>query len=287
MDADGLKGDLKGLKDRLNIIEDDFMIKLADVEKKNEKYATIDKTISQYLSSNGNNLVCLNIGGKIFRTKISTLLSEKDTYFYFIVTQRLENNEKVEEEMFFDRSYCNFDFFMDYLRTKRFCLINKTKGDLDQLFSDATFYGFTIIAEQIEELMKEVTFVNMDGSSNKYSSCGNHNVKDLHDKNLTTGVTVQSPYTLIIEFNMQHTFKEIEVGGWNGNTSLFGVTNGANAKIYVSNDKVSWGSEVGKLPSDYGNKIQTVKLNHTCTAKYIKFQHTGYLGMGYLNIIRQ
>ena len=286
MNAEQLKGDLQGLKDRLQSIDTDFQIKLADVEKKNEKYANIDQRMDEYLKNN-TTLITLNVGGKIFKTKMATLLSEKDTFFYYIVAQRLENNEKPEEEMFFDRSYATFDFFMDYLRTKKFCLLNKTKGDLDDLFSDASFYGFTTIYEQIEEMMKEVVFVNMDGSSAKYSNCGNHNVKELHDKNLNTGITVQSPYTLIIEFNMQHTFKEIEVGGFNGNTSAFAVSNGSNTKIYVSNDKVNWGSQVGTLPGDYGNKISKVTLTSVCTAKYIKFQNTTYLGMGYLNIIRR
>jgi hypothetical protein len=286
MNADSLKGDLQGLKDRLQVIEDDFQVKLADVEKKNEKYASIDKVISDYITTN-NNLICLNIGGRVFKTRLATLLSEKDTYFYFIIAQRLESSQKVEEEMFFDRSYANFDFFMDFLRTKRFCLFNRTKADLEELLSDATFYGFSGIVDQIQELMKEVTFVNMEGSSAKYSSCGNHNIKDLMDKNLTTGVTVMSPYTLIIEFNMQHTFKEIEVGGFNGNTSAFAASNGSNAKIFVSNDNINWGSEVGKLPSDYGNKIQKVILNSNVTGKYIKFQHNTYIGMGYLNIIRK
>ncbi len=286
MNSDSLKGDLMGLKDRLKVIEDDFIVKLEDVEKKNEKYAEIDKKIDEYVKSN-NNLICLNIGGKIFKTRLSTLLSERDTFFYYIVAQRIEKYEKVEEEMFFDRSYTNFDFFMDYLRTKKYCILNKTKADLDELLNDSNFYGFSVITEHIEELMKEVEFVNMDGSSNKYSNCGNHTIKDLHNKDLTKGVTVQSPYTLIIEFNMQHSFEKIEVGGFSGNTSAFAASNGSNAKIYVSNDKSSWGSEVGKLPSDYGNKVQTVTLNKTCTAKYIKFQHNTYIGMGYLNVMRK
>jgi len=286
MNADGLKADLQGLKDRLQVIDDDFQQKLADVVKKNEKYSCIEKRIAEYLSSN-NNLISLNIGGKIFKTRLSTLLSERDTFFYYIVSQRLENGERVEDDMFFDRSYTNFDFFMDYLRTKRFSLLNRTKGELDELFSDSVYYGFTAISDQIQDLMNEVVFVNMDGSSSKYSNCGNHNVKDLHDKNLNTGITVQSPYTLIIEFNLQHTFKEIEVGGFNGNTSSFSQTNGSNSKIYVSNDKNNWGNQVGTLPSDYGNKISKVTLTSLCTGKYIKFQHTSYIGMGYLNIIKK
>ena len=128
MDAEGLKGDLKGLKDRLQIIETDFQEKLSDVEKKNEKYSAIDKQIADLLTTS-KHLISINIGGKIFKTKLSTLLSEKDTYFYFIISQRLENNEKIDDEMFFDRSYANFDYFMDYLRTKRFSLGGSTRGD--------------------------------------------------------------------------------------------------------------------------------------------------------------
>jgi len=286
MDAEGLKGDLKGLKDRLQIIETDFQEKLSDVEKKNEKYSAIDKQIANLLTKS-NPLICLNVGGKIFKTKLSTLLSEKDTYFYFIISQRLENNEKIDDEMFFDRSYANFDYFMDYLRTKRFSLGGSTRGDLEDLYADAIFYGFSVIVSQIEELMMECTLVNMDGSSAKYSTCGSHDVKDLADKDLNKGITVMSPYTIIIEFNMTQTFNQIEVGGFNGDNNNFGVTNGSNAQIFVSSDKVNWGSEVGKLPSDYGNQIQTVTLNMTVTAKYIKFQHNTYLGMGYLNIKRK
>jgi len=286
MDAEGLKGDLKGLKDRLQIIETDFQEKLSDVEKKNEKYSAIDKQIADLLTTS-KHLISINIGGKIFKTKLSTLLSEKDTYFYYIIAKRLENNEKVDDEMFFDRSYDKFDYFMDYLRTKRFSLSGSTRGDLQELLDDATFYGFSVISSQIEELMQECTFVNMDGSSAKYSTCGSHDVKDLADKDLNKGITVMSPYTIIIEFNMTQTFNQIEVGGFNGDNNNFGVTNGSNAQIFVSSDKVNWGSEVGKLPSDYGNQIQTVTLNKTVTAKYIKFQHNTYLGMGYLNIKRK
>lgn len=286
MNSETLKGDLEGLKDRLKTIEEDFNVKLADVQKKNEKYNQIDTEIAKYLETN-NGIITINVGGRIFKTRLRTLLSEKDTFFYYIIAQRLEAGEKAEEEMFFDRSYANFDFFMDYLRTKRFCLLNRTKGDLEELSNDASYYGFSVIADQIDDMMKEVEFVSMDGSSAKYSNCGNHNVKDLHDKDRKTGVTVQSPYTLIIEFNMQHTFDKIEVGGWAGNTGSFSPTNGANSKIYVSNDKVNWGSEVGTLPGDFGDKVSTVTLKKACTGKYIKFQHTSYIGLGYLNIIRK
>jgi hypothetical protein len=60
--------------------------------------------------------------------------------------------------------------------------------------------------------------------------------------------------------------------------------NGSGASILTSKDKSSW-VEVGKIPSNYTSTITTVKLKRT-VAKYIKFQHNSYLGIGFLNIIR-
>jgi len=178
----------------------------------------------------------------------------------------------------------NFDLFLDYLRTKKFSLAGYTKLQVDELGVDADFYGITDILDQICEVQKEVEIVSMEGTSAKYSTAGTHNFKDLKSTDLNTGICVQSPYTMIFELNFEHEFDKIDVGGYNGNTSVWGVTNGANSKIYTSKDKTTW-VEVGTLPTDFGNKIQTVSLKKT-TAKYIKFQHTSYTGLGHLKIVK-
>ena len=190
----------------------------------------------------------------------------------------------VQEEMFIDRNYNNFDIFIDFLRTKKFCLKSFSKAELDQLVLEADYYGFNTITEAISSMLKEVDFVNMTGTSPKYSTAGTYILADLKTRDLNTGVCVQSPYTIIIEFNMEHEFEKIEVGGYNGNTSVWGATNGASAKILTSKDKVTW-TDVGILPSNFGGNIIFVNLKKS-TAKYIKFQHTSYVGLGFLKIIR-
>jgi hypothetical protein len=278
-----LKDDLMGLKEKLELIEAEFEVKLDEVDKKNEKYAEVDGKIDELLEKN-NSLMSLNVGGKIFQTRLSTLLSIKDTLFYYVIAKRVMANVDIHDEIFIDRNFNNFDFFLDYLRTKKFSLSGFTKLQIDELAVEADFYGVTDILDVITDVQKEVEIVSMEGTSAKYSTAGTHNFKDLKSTDLNTGICVQSPYTMIFELNFEHEFDKIDVGGYNGNTSVWGVTNGANSKIYTSKDKTTW-VEVGTLPTDFGNKVQTVSLKKT-TAKYIKFQHTSYTGLGHLKIIK-
>jgi len=278
-----LKDDLMGLKDKLENIEAEFETKLIEVEKKNEKYIEVDTKLEELVNEN-DNLMSLNVGGKVFQTRLSTLLSIKDTLFYYIIAKRVINNLSVRDEIFIDKNFDNFDFFLDYLRTKKFSLSGYTKMQLDALGADADFYGVTDVLDVILDIQKEVDFIGMDGTSPKYSSAGTHSYKDLKSTDLKTGICVQSPYTIIIELNFEHEFDKIEVGGWSGNSSVWGVTNGANAKISTSKDKKSW-TEIGVLPHDFGNKISNVSVKKT-SAKFIKFQHSSYLGLGHLKIIK-
>lgn len=101
---------------------------------------------------------------------------------------------------------------------------------------------------------------------------------------MSTGIVAASPGWIIIEFNKEWEFEEIEIAGFNGNTSAFAVSNGANCQILTSKDKSNWVS-VGSIPGNYGAFIQKVRLTKS-SAKYIKFQHNSYLGIGYLDVIK-
>jgi len=62
-----------------------------------------------------NERITINVGGRIFETKKSTLLSSESYFFHVMLsdrwTSKTENNE-----YFIDRSATYFDFVMDYLR---------------------------------------------------------------------------------------------------------------------------------------------------------------------------
>jgi len=122
--------------------------------------------------------------------------------------------------------------------------------------------------------------------SGSYMTAGSNKVEDLNDFNdrsLQRGICATSPGWINIELQDKITIHEIEVGGWNGNSSIWGVSNGGGATISTSNDKSSWQS-VGTLPSGFGATVQQITLTKP-EAKYVRFQHNSYLGLGYFRIL--
>jgi hypothetical protein len=277
-----LKDDLLGLKDKLELLEKEFENKLKDVDQKEKKFKEIDKQIEELVNEK-DSIIKLDIGGKTFETKISTLLNIKDTLFYKMISRCVENKEEILKEIFIDRSYTYFQILLDYMRTKKYSLKHLNKFEIEDLESEVRYYGFSEILETITEKMKDIEIVGFT-SSQRYSNCGTHNYEDLKNRNLMGGICVQSPYWIVFELNLEHEINKIEIGGWNGDTGTWYPGNGSNAKILTSVDGVNF-SEVGTIPGAYGTNIQTVHLRQSI-GKYLKFEHTSYLGIGFLNILK-
>jgi len=150
---------------------------------------------------------------------------------------------------------------------------------------EAQFYEVNYIIETLKATPQEVDFTSFDSSGPyQYSGAnvGTNNVKDLKDKSLTKGICAATPGVITITFNKEIDLEELEIGGYNGNSVAWYAGNGSNANILTSMNNSNWTS-VGTIPADYGAKIQTVKVTKS-KAKYIRFSHTDYLGIGYLNI---
>ena len=279
-----LKDSLLGLKSKLQNIEKDFGEKIIDVESKESKNLKLDKEID-FLVATKNNIVHLNIGGKIFQTKIETLQTIKESIFANMIKEKIEKNENLNEEIFFDRSYIHFPIILNYLRSQKFTLKGMIKYDVEDLLCEARFYGLSEIVIMAEEVMKEIEFVSFQFAG-QYSNGGTNRLEDINDRNLNTGFCINSPGWIVIELNYEHEIGSVEIGGYNGNTSLFAVSNGANAQLMTSTDKVTW-TEVGKTPSNYGNQITTVKCTKKTMCKYFKVNHNSYLGIGFLKLHKE
>ena len=113
---------------------------------------------------------------------------------------------------------------------------------------------------------------------------GTNNIVDITDKSLMKGICATYPGWIIIELNDYHKFDLIQIGGWNKDSSLWAASNGAGALISTSEDKITW-NDVGYIPSDFGATIRDVYLTKSL-ARFVRFKHKSYLGIGYLNIIK-
>lgn len=267
------------LKSRLEKFEENLnQNKDSEVEKcKIDKQIKREKAIDLIISKN-NKLIQINIGGKLFKVSLFLLNSEKDSLFDQLYKEETDYNETY----FIDRSYEDFDIILDYLRFKKIDFEKYSRLKLDRIYIEAEYYNILSLMTAINNILKNVEFINFE-SSPKYSNCGTHKLEDLNNKDLNTGICVQLPYFITIEFKYEHEFDKIEIGGYTGNPSGWGASSGASSVISTSTDKISW-NEVGKLPTDYEGKIKEVKLKKS-VGKYIKFQNKSYLGIGYLKII--
>lgn len=278
MDSTILKDSLLKIKGRLEKVEQDLKDQIADLNEKEEKWKKLDNDARVFLSNNKGKIVRLNISGKKFATTVETLLKLKDTLFYKILTS---GEFDLSEEIFFDRSPRMFPYILDYLRYNKICYQRFSKHELNELKIEADYYEIGPISEFLEVKGTVFEFVKFEFSG-PYSNAGTNKVEDLTDINLNTGICATSPGWIIVELNREFEFDRIEIAGFNGNMNVWAPSNGENAQILTSVDKINW-KYVGCIPYGYGPKITSVTLIKS-HAKYIKFQHNTYLGLGYLDI---
>lgn len=162
-----LKDDLFNLKSKLENIEKEFEVKIKDVESKEERFKRLDQQMEEYLSQK-DKVILLNVGGKKFQTKISTLLSVKDTLFHNIVTGYITKNEEPPKELFFDRGYTHFALILEYLRTKIINLKTLNRYDKEEVINELEYYGLSDI---LNISKKETYDLFWEQSTSKSGAC--------------------------------------------------------------------------------------------------------------------
>lgn len=275
-----LASSLLGLKSKLNNFESEFESKLKEVQvTEGKEKRSVKEDVFESIVSKKDPVVTFNVGGKLFKCTYSVLVSIKDSLF----EKLYEEGQRINEVLFFDRSYSNFHIILNFIRNKTFNPKDYSRTELEDLKFESEYYAIHPLTQVIDEVLNKVEFVSFT-SSGRYSSNGTHKIEDLSNKDLKTGICVQSPYFITVEFNFEHEFDKIEIGGCTCNTSSWAPSNGVGSNILTSTDGVIF-NEVGKIPNNFGASIITVPLKKS-TAKFIKFQHNSYVGLGYLNILK-
>lgn len=278
-----LKEDLTALKARLELIETQLEGEIKALEIREAKWSKLDKDAEKILDST-DDIIKFNVSGTPFASRRSTLNSIPDTLFHKIVNS---TDLDLKKPIFFDRSPALFQSLLDFLRTKQINYKAFNKFELVELFQEADYYEITEIADYLRERTKDIEAVKMEFSAPyiyKGKTAGTNRCQDLKDKTMKKGICTGSPGWIILELNSDWEFEEMEIGGFLGDPDLWYSGNGTGAAIETSVDKENW-TKVGSIPSNYANKITKVKVKNS-TAKYVRFNHTSYLGIGYLNIIK-
>jgi hypothetical protein len=286
MTSVAIRDELMNMKIKLESLEEELTKQLVEAETKYKKWNEIDKEVEE-MRQNYTDIITLNVGGKIFQTRLDTLLSVKDTLFYkIIVSKRLD----LMDPIFIDRNYKLFKYILSFLRYQKVNLKKLSSIDLDDLMEEAKFFEIEGLIQFLEDNRMEVKYVGfqINGAYTVGGTfAGTNNIDDLNnfeDRSALKGICATYPGSIILELNREIEIEMIEVAGWGGNRNIWAPTNGSGASILTSIDNNKW-TKVGSLPNTFNSNIITVNLGKS-NAKYIKFDHNSYLGLGYCRILK-
>jgi hypothetical protein len=162
----GLAKNLELLKNKLESFEKEYEEKLETVKQTEAKYVKIENKLEDFISEK-DNTITLNIGGKKFLTKMSTLLKRKESLFHQLLNSYVSNNEEIPNEFFFDRSFKNFDTILDYIRTGQLNMKlfkNYEKQDIEE---ELEYYGLIEKSNKSKKISYELEWekTNLKGCS--------------------------------------------------------------------------------------------------------------------------
>lgn len=156
------------IKNEFNLITENFnnlIIKsesyVENIKEKEYVHHCLLQKINNSLQ-NSNNIIVLNIGGKIFNTNKQTLMSIKNTYFYGLMV----NNEKFKLNpngvYFIDRDPIVFDRILNFLRTGNLNINELTPYLITILNDDLDYYCLPIPLEL--QPINNINFLKWDNT---------------------------------------------------------------------------------------------------------------------------
>lgn len=100
------------------------------------------------------NQVTLDVGGKRFKTSLSTLRKEPNTMLAAMFSGRHELTPDEDGSYFIDRDGTHFCFVLDFLRDGDDACLPKKKDVLERLLREADFYQIERLSSSIGKLLK-------------------------------------------------------------------------------------------------------------------------------------
>lgn len=279
---EGLKQEISDKKVLLEKIEKDLENEIGQLQIKESAYQELCAKAEEIKKEKSEEIISINCSGEVYMTKLKTLMTLRDTLFYKIICAK---ELDLKEVLYFDRNPKYFLMVLDYLRFRRLDIKRLSKEEKMNLRFESEYFEVTELSNQLGEFNAKLELVEFEHSGNytyKTKIAGTGRLEDLSDRSLQKGICANSPAWILFTLNDEFTIKEIDVGGFCGNASLWNSANGEGATIQTSVDKVTW-KTVGVIPNGFGSEIKTVLLNKSI-GKYIKFSSTTYLGLGFLSV---
>lgn len=136
VNATMFKNEMTAFKEKLEKIEAELQVKIQEIETKQQDWSQLDREAEELVKSE-NKVIRFNVGGKKFTSRVDTLLSQKDTFFYRLL---LCKDFDLSKEIFIDRSSKYFSFIIDFIRYNSINFSRLDQAELGDLLVEADFY---------------------------------------------------------------------------------------------------------------------------------------------------
>jgi hypothetical protein len=270
------------VKEAVNSIDDKVKSTLTKFDDKLKKITEHDSLIEKYCDEYKDIRVTLNVGGKIFRLSVPKLLSCKDSLFNKLF---IDNKDDFinGEEFYIDRDPSNFSNIVEYLTLGYIAI---PRNDPEGIIEELKFFNMTDPLKNPHKFEKNVIdYIEMELSQPYLVNdvpIANEDIDELKEDSKEAGICVRENGHIIFELEDTVKINRMDLRGCTVNDNIWSPSSGQKGNIFCSTNKINW-NKISKVPKNYGRAIATLKFNPT-TAKYVKFQHTGRLGLGYLRI---
>jgi hypothetical protein len=273
--------DLNDFTNKLEKIEKDLEDKQTEFDKRKRRKLKLENDVRNVITMNkkiDTLIVHIEIGGTKFCISKNVIFSLEDS----LLAKLIKNDNYI----FIDRNSELFPYILKYYRTKKIEIEDLDKEIIRKIKEEMEFYNITKVVKFFNNQSREIRFINFEASgtyTHNDKRAGTNKVEDLHDNNTETGICTDIGGWIIIDFNIEIYFDEIEICGFKSTKSFWDSRNGANSTIYTSNKRLKW-NKVGNIHREYKDEIKLIKLIRS-SARYIKFHCNNYLGISYLKII--
>jgi hypothetical protein len=275
------KREIQDLKNDILDLESRFNFATKEIDAREARWKNCEKKMVE-LEKMNQGFCILNVGGIKFTVSLHVLKSRRGTLFY---KQILRKEIKKDQEVFYDRDPMYFHVILNFLRTGKIDAKKYSEDQKEDLIHESQFFEVQFIVETLRATVAEVDFTKHEFSGAfmyEDKVVGTNIPKDLKDKTLQKGIVANTPGVITLTLSRDVEFQEIEIAGYNGNSTAWFVGHGRGAKILTSPDNSKW-TEVGIIPPEFGHEIKKVPIKKT-KAKYLRFSHTDFLGIGFLQV---
>jgi hypothetical protein len=278
-----ITNEVQSIKDKLLILQGGYMEIVKEIETKNFEFARADEIAAKLLELKEEELVRINIAGKQAQTYLSNLLHLKDSLFYKLIIHDYINTESIRDEFYFDRSSEFFDILLNYIRTGIVIYEDLNGIEKNNLLTDFEFYGFWDAVKLLKSKIS-IKVINVTTSLLHSNYKATADFKLLHIKGNSSGYGTSTTNSWILfAFECESIVSKIEIAALSYNKpSTFATNQGKDSIIQTSLDGTTF-VEVGRIPDNYSTTPIVIKLKKS-RARYLKFIHTSYIGIGYLVI---